>query len=201
MHASRLSIAVILASGLLTACCSDRHDHAAGASVAPGGVVQIGPFDSVELRGGGHVTLRYGATQRVTFVQGSPQYTRLAIEDGNKLIIDVCNDNCPMHYDLDIEIVTPHLTAVAVSGGGDIESQSGFPAQDEIAAAVQGGGDVDVRAIEARTARAAVSGGGDIRIHADSELTAAVNGGGTIRYSGGAQVTSAINGGGSIEPE
>jgi hypothetical protein len=201
MPAPRLFAALILASGLATACCSERHEHGTAVPVAEGGVVSVPSFDSVELRGGGHVTLRYGATQRVTLVKGSAQVTRFAIEDGHKLSIDACEDNCPSDYDLDVEIATPRITGAAVSGGGRIVGESGFPAQDHVVAAVNGGGDVDLRAIAAGTVQAAVSGGGHIHVHADRELTAAVNGGGSIRYSGKGEVTSAINGGGSVQRE
>ncbi|HKD21694.1 MAG TPA: DUF2807 domain-containing protein [Rhizomicrobium sp.] len=201
MPAPRLFAALILATGLATACCSEHHDHGTAVPVAEGGVVSVPPFDSVELRGGGHVTLRYGDTQRVTLVRGSAQVTRFAIEDGRKLSIDACEDNCPSDYDLEVEIVTPRITGAAVTGGGKIVGESGFPAQGQIVAAVDGGGNVDLHAIDTETAQAAVSGGGHILVHADRELTAAVNGGGSIRYTGKAAVTSAINGGGSIEPE
>lgn len=164
-------------------------------------VVATAPFDSVELRGGGHVTLRYGATEKVTLLQGSTAYTKFHVEDGNKLVIDVCESDCPSHYDLDVEIVTPRVTGVAIDGGGHIEAASGFPEQGMVAAAVNGGGDVDLRALTAQTGTASVAGGGKIHIHAAKELTAAVEGGGSIRYSGTTNVTTTVLGGGSIEAE
>jgi hypothetical protein len=164
-------------------------------------VVPVAPFESIELRGGGHVTLRHGAEQKVTIRTGSTQFTTFELRDSRKLVIDACHDNCPMHYDLDIEIVTPNIAAVAVSGGGAIESASGFPVQPSLAAAVNGGGRIDMRAIDVRSATAAVEGGGKIDIRASTTLTAAVDGGGSIRYVGAANVTTAINGGGSVRPE
>jgi Putative auto-transporter adhesin, head GIN domain len=164
-------------------------------------VVPVGHFDSVELRGGGHVTFHYGAQQRVTLVKGSTQYTGFAIRDGRKLVIDACNGDCPMVYDLDIEITTPDIGAVAVKGGGHIDVAPGFPAQDRIVAAVDGGGHIDTRNIDAESATAAVDGGGKIEIRAEKGLTASVDGGGRIRYAGHPAVTTAIDGGGSVERE
>lgn len=201
MLAPRLFAAVLLATSFATACCSDRHERGAAARVTEGGAVAVPPFDSVELRGGGHVTLRHGDTQRVRLVKGSAQVTRFSIEDDRKLVIHACENDCPMDYELEVEIVTPHLTGAAIDGGGRIESEQGFPSQDSIAAAVNGGGDLDLHAIDAVTAQAAVEGGGKIRIHADRALTAAVNGGGSIRYSGDPELTTAVNGGGSIRRE
>jgi len=162
--------------------------------------VPVAHFKSIELRGGGHVTLRHGAEQRVTLLKGSTQYTRIRIDDENsgQLVIDACNSNCPHHYDLDIEIVTPDIGGVAVSGGGDIVSGSDFPRQDSISAAVDGGGQIDLRAVDVENASAAVDGGGKILVKAERSLMAAVDGGGHIVYWGSAEVKSAIDGGGSV---
>lgn len=163
--------------------------------------VPLAHFDSIELRGGGHVVLRHGAQQRVTILHGSTQYTHFGMEERGKLVIDACNSDCPWHYDLEIEIVTPDIRGVAIDGGGRIESAPGFPAQGSITAAVNGGGHIDVRNLAARSGTAAVDGGGHIEIRASASLTAAVNGGGNIRYVGNPQVTTAIDGGGSVQRE
>jgi putative autotransporter adhesin-like protein len=161
-------------------------------------VVPTGHFESVELEGGGHVVLKHGDAQRATILKGSTQFTRIAIEDGNKLKIEACNSNCPREYDLEIVIETPEIVAVAIDGGGHIESSGSFPDQHQVTAAVEGGGYIDLRSIDAANATAAVNGGGHIALRAEKKLTAAVNGGGHITYRGNAEVTEAIDGGGSV---
>lgn len=170
-------------------------------SAFAGTAVPTGHFDGVELRGGGHVTVKHGASQSVTLVKGSTQYTRFHIRDGHVLIIDACDGSCPHVYDLDVEIVTPDLTSAAVNGGGEIVASSGFPARGQFAAAVNGGGEIDMRAIGAATVSAAVHGGGDVHVTATQQLNAAVSGGGDITYRGNPQVNEAVNGGGSVERE
>jgi hypothetical protein len=160
--------------------------------------VPVGPFRSVELRGGGHVILRHGAVQRVTLLDGSMQFTRFHVNGDGKLVIDTCDQDCPHHYDLEVEIVTPRIEGVAISGGGKIESESGFGRQDSIGAAIQGGGHIDIRSIDAVHVDAAVDGGGHIALRAQRSLQAAVNGGGNISYWGNPSVTSAVDGGGSV---
>src|SRR6202034_241528 len=103
-------------------------------------------------RGGGHVLLSYGPVQRVTLVHGSTQYTHFHIEESHKLVIDACNSDCPSNYDLQIEIVTPHIGGVAIDGGGRIETAAGFPAQNNIDAAIEGGGNIDLRTLDAKSA-------------------------------------------------
>ncbi|HEY1961270.1 MAG TPA: DUF2807 domain-containing protein, partial [Rhizomicrobium sp.] len=97
-----------------------------------------------------------------------------------------------------MEIVTPRIAGVAVSGGGKIESERGFGRQDDIAAAVEGGGHIDIRSIDADHADAAVNGGGHIELRAERRLEAAVDGGGHIDYWGDPSVTSAVDGGGTV---
>jgi hypothetical protein len=160
--------------------------------------VGVPAFHSVELRGGGEVLVRPGPTQRVTIVEGSSRFTRFRVERGGQLRIDSCTGDCPRPYRLRIEIQSPRAPDLAVSGGGEIHVVPGFAPQSRLAAAVNGGGGIDARSLDAAEVTAAVHGGGDLQVHARSTLTAAVNGGGTIRYSGNPQVTSAIAGGGTV---
>ena len=168
------------------------------AAAFAGSDVSVAPFKSIQLRGGGHVVFQHGATQRVTLVKGSTEFTKFEIVDGNTLRIDACNSNCPQHYDLEIDIVSPAIEGVAIKGGGHIESKGDFPKQDSIGAAVQGGGNIDIRSMSVDNVAAAVNGGGEIMTTPGRTLRAAVNGGGSIIYSGNPMVTSAINGGGSV---
>lgn len=160
-------------------------------------LVPVPAFRSVELRGGGNVTVVPGPAQRVTIVDGSSQYTRVRVER-DMLKIDACNGRCPSNYRLRIEIQSPHVPDLAVNGGGSIVAQPGFAPQSRLAAAVNGGGKVDSRAVQAGTVSAAVNGGGELVVSARSMLTAAVNGGGTVRYVGHPQVTSVVHGGGIV---
>jgi hypothetical protein len=183
---SRLAIALVVLPLLTTAAAFAGSD------------VSVADFKSIQLRGGGHVVIQHGATQRVTLVKGSTEFTKLEVVDGNTLRIDACNSNCPQHYDLEIDIVSPAIDGVAIKGGGHIESKGDFPKQDRIGAAVQGGGNIDIRGMSVDNVEAAVDGGGEIMTKPERSLQAAINGGGSITYSGNPRVTSAINGGGSV---
>ncbi|HET8749945.1 MAG TPA: DUF2807 domain-containing protein [Sphingomicrobium sp.] len=165
-----------------------------------GEAVPIPHFDSVELRGGGSVTVVPGPVQRVTLIEGSSQFTRFHVERGGQLKIDTCNGRCPEHYRMRVEIQSPQAPDLAVSGGGAIAAQGGFAPQRRLAVAVDGGGKIDARSVEAASVTAAVNGGGQLLVHPRSNLSAAVSGGGSIRYWGNPQVTTAINGGGSVRP-
>jgi Putative auto-transporter adhesin, head GIN domain len=161
-------------------------------------LVRVAPFDSVELEGGGHVIVRHGDVQAVRLLRGSTALTRFVVDGSGKLRIEACNNDCPHHYDLEVEITTPHIGGLAISGGGAIDSAGNFSSR-RLALAVDGGGTIDTRTMDVDRAEAAVEGGGVIRLRANGELTAAVNGGGDIRYWGNPRVTQAIDGGGEIK--
>ena len=160
--------------------------------------VGVPGFRSVELRGGGNVTLRRGPVQRVIITSGSSAYTQFRVVRNGQLKIDACNDRCPRHYNLEILIESPRVPDVAVTGGGNINVAPGFAAQPNLAAAVTGGGRIDTRPVGVSSVSAAVSGGGLIVTNAMSSLHAAVSGGGSIRYTGNPRVSSAVQGGGAV---
>jgi hypothetical protein len=162
--------------------------------------VPLPGFDSVELRGGGEVVIVPGAVERVTLVEGSTQFTRFRVEHGRQLKIDTCDDRCPHLYHMRVQIESPLVPDLAISGGGVMSVQGGFRAQSQLSVAINGGGKIDARSIEARDVSAAVNGGGELLVRPRSTLSAAVQGGGSIRYSGNPQVSSAIQGGGHIGP-
>ena len=157
-------------------------------------------FRSVQLRGGGEVTVRPGPVQRVTIVDGSSQFTTVRVERNGQLRIDACNYRCPGHYRLRIEIQSPRVPDLAVSGGGAIRASGGFSATAHLSAAVNGGGSIDARAVDAANVSAAVNGGGHISVRPRHTLSAAVNGGGEVRYFGNPQVSMAVRGGGTVRP-
>ena len=127
-------------------------------------------FDSVELQAGGDVTIVPGPVQRVTLVAGSSEFTHFSVR-GNKLEIRTsCDNRCPHNYNLQIQIESPQVPDVAVNAGGTIVAQRGFAVQRDISAAVQAGGTIDLRAIEADAVSAAINAGGDIYVRPRAKL-------------------------------
>jgi hypothetical protein len=160
--------------------------------------VAVPNFHSVELRGGGNVVVVPGPVERVTILEGSSQFTRMYVENDGQLRIDACNERCPREYRLRIEIQSPRVPSLAVSGGGTITTMGGFAPEGHLAAAVNGGGTIDARSVDALSVSAAVNGGGNLLVRPRSSLAAAVNGGGNIRYWGHPSVTMAVRGGGNV---
>src|SRR4029079_18762077 len=122
--------------------------------------ISVPAFRSVQLRGGGDVSLRPGPVQRVTIFEGSTSVTRFRVGRDGQLKIDVCDGNCPRNYHLRVDIQSPSAPDVAIAGGGLIRASGGFPAQRQLSAAISGGGKIDMLAVSAASVNAAVHGGG-----------------------------------------
>jgi hypothetical protein len=168
----------------------------AGANAAE--AISVPAFKAVELDDGGHVTVRRGANQRVTMVDGSLQYTRFFVRD-NTLHIDNCYVKCPRNYRLRVEIETPSITALAVNDGGILTAAPGFPAQQSFAGAVNDGGVVDARALSADNVAGAVNDGGIVLVHVRKNLAATIRDGGRVTYWGDPQnIVRSIHDGGAI---
>jgi hypothetical protein len=161
-------------------------------------VVDVPAFQAIELNDGGHVTVRHGATQRVTLIEGSRQYTRFVMRD-HTLRIENCYVHCPRGYRLQVEIVTPSVLGLAVNDGGMVRAEGAFQEQDSVAAAVSDGGIVDARAIPGRSVAAAVSSGGRVLVTARANLAAHVQHGGIVTFWGDPRnIAKAVSDGGAI---
>ena len=155
-------------------------------------------FQSIELRGGGIVTVRHGAERRVTVLRSNPD--RPIRTDGNRLVIDRCSGGCPRGHHIEVEVITPEISRLAVTDGGRIELHGDFPPQAAIAGAVSSGGLIDMRPLEAARVTVAIEHGGRILARPGQALTASVSNGGNVTYWGDPSVTSAIDHGGAVEP-
>lgn len=166
------------------------------AALAPPASAQASEsYHSIELRGGGTVTVRYGPTRRVMVRESNPN--RPIRSEGKRLVIDRCNRPCPRGHRIHVEVVTPEIVALGVTDGGILQVQ-GFPRQSAITAAVSSGGTIDMRSLEAGDVTAAVSQGGRILARPRATLTAAISDGGNITYWGDPTVTTSVRRGGAV---
>lgn len=167
-------------------------------SVAAQTVIPLGQFHSVHLSNGGTVILRHGPVQRVTLVSGDTRFTRVRVAGGQRLVIDNRVGECPRGYRMQLEIITPGLSAASVSNGGTIQAIGAFPAQPALDARVEQGGRLDIRAIPAETIDASVYSGGGIFIQPRQTLDGSVESGGIITYWGDPRVTRSVRDGGAV---
>lgn len=160
--------------------------------------VSVPAFRAVELRGGGIIAISPSTTPRVTIDEGSSQFTQFRVDGEGKLIIETCKVRCPPNYHLRLRIEAPQMLGVGIQGGGLITAGNGFAPQKALGVAVNGGGKIDVRGIDAGAVGAAVNGGGAIFVRARGTLAATVKGGGEIRYWGNPTLVTSVRGGGLV---
>ena len=189
-----MRLATLFAAAVLTA---------APALATAAGVVPVEKFSAVELHGGGTITIRQAAVQRVTVIEATSDRARVEVVDrgdGGKLILAPCRGNCwgPNHFDVLVE--TPVMSSVEIMGGGHIMAEGNFAPQGAVSAVIHGGGVIDLKTMPAQSASAAIHGGGKIVVAAQSSLSASIAGGGSIRYVGQPSVSTSIHGGGSVDP-
>jgi hypothetical protein len=162
------------------------------------GVPLTASFSAVELRNGGHVNLVQGQSQSVTLLKGDPQESSITLGNDGRLVIDRCPTRCPRGHDFEVEVVTPHLAAIAVAEGGTIQSRGEFPHQAEIGVAVRQGGTIDIRSMAVGNVTASVNSGGRIFVKPQGVLSAEIEQGGLITYWGAADVKSSVRHGGVV---
>lgn len=172
---------------------------AAAALAAPAAAqtpVDLPRFDSIELMGGGDVTVRHGAVQRVTFTEAEAGQAVFEVERG-KLRIRACRRSC-RNQRLKVEIVTPRLDAAAITGGGTIQFRAGLPPRDNLALAITGGGRIDAAPLRAGNVAASIRGGGTIDAGTAGALAVSIVGGGRVLYCGDPAKTVSVHGGGTV---
>ena len=164
------------------------------ASVQPTDAAASDGFESIALQGGGIVTVRHGPTRSVTVSYDNPD--RRICADGDRLVIAPCSACRDRH--IEVDIVTPAISVLAVTDGGIIHVVGDFPGQATVAASVSGGGTLDIRWLDADSVSASVSRGGRILARPGRQLAASISDGGNIIYWGDAAVTVPVQRGGAV---
>ena len=170
----------------------------ATASAQPADAPSDPPFRSIELRGGGVVSLSHGPIRRVTVIEGSGE--RRIRTDGDRLVIDECRRPCPEGHRIKVDVIAPEVASLRVSNGGLIRVESTFPTQPTLSVAVDNGGSIDARALEPARVEAGVSSGGRILVNPGQEMDAAIVDGGVIFFWGNPRVRSSVRRGGEVAP-
>jgi hypothetical protein len=165
-------------------------------------VVPVDKFNAVELHGGGMITIRQAALQRVTVIEATSDRTRVEVVergDGGKLILAPCRGACWGPNRFEVLVETPVMSSVTIMGGGHIVAEGNFAPQGAVSAVIHGGGVIDLKTMPAQSASAVIHGGGKILVAAQNSLSASIAGGGSIRYLGQPSVSTSIHGGGSVD--
>jgi Putative auto-transporter adhesin, head GIN domain len=175
----------------------------------------LATFSSLDLAGSNNVTVDVGGRQSVVVHADSNlmRYVTTRVVAGT-LVIGTTG-SFTTKSPMSVEVSVPSLTAVRLSGSGEI-SVNGIDAPrltvalpgsgalyaggtvTQLDVTLDGSGLAQLDNLVARDVRAVVTGSGLIRVTATANLNAAVSGSGAIIYSGNPQVTSSVTGSGAV---
>lgn len=193
---------------------------AAGAAQA-GDVTQtrtVGAFQSVRLEGAADVSIKIGPAVSVS-VSADEAVAPLVTTEVRKgaLVIGFQKGaKSPRKGKIRVEITTPSLDGIALSGAGSIHAQgvTGERFQAELSGAgklmcdgsvrqvkvtLSGAGDATLNRLSAHDAEVTLSGTGKVQVHATDSLQARLSGVGEVRYDGKpARIDSKVSGIGKV---
>ena len=208
-----------LALAMSVAACKAENARAGkdGTAAAPRGA-QAGPattrdfalsgFTGVELTGPDDVTIRRGDAFSISARGPQAVLDELEIKvDGDRLTIGRKREGFSVGRrdgeDADIRITMPRLTAVRLTGSGEIDADA--MEGDSVEVAITGSGDVRVGRLAAKRAAVTVSGSGDLDVDggAVGDASFQVTGSGGIDAEPLAATTLdiAITGSGDVEAQ
>lgn len=130
--------------------------------------VAVDDFDKITMRIGGTVYVTQGNTNEVVVEGDREDMEEVNIEvRGRELVIESRRRSSWRFWEntntqLDVYVRVKELTAVTVSGSGDIVSQNTIET-DDFRARVSGSGDIEL-ALDARTFNTGISGSGNIEL-------------------------------------
>jgi Putative auto-transporter adhesin, head GIN domain len=176
----------------------------------------VAGFTSLDLAGSNNVTITVGRPQSVVVHADSTLINHVTTDvvAGTLVIGDTGSFTAsgPMRVDVSV----PSLTALSISGSGQISATGISTPQltvtiagsGQLSAAgtatrldvtINGSGQARLRQLTARDVNAVISGSGLIQVTATASLAASVPGSGTIIYSGNPpQVTTSVTGSGTV---
>lgn len=177
---------------------------------------KVTEFRKIEAGGAFSIYVKVGQAPslRISAEENLLRYIRTTVK-GNTLVIDTKRNISP-RKEIRIEITTPSLTDLEVSGANNVEVEdiSGAEFNVELSGAgnvdlkgeveklrieLSGAGNIDSRYLKASEVRISVSGAASADVYATKYLDASVSGVGSIDYYGNPEKTKTdVSGVGSI---
>ena len=176
----------------------------------------ISEFEKLDAGGAFTIKIKVGEAPslKISAEENLLSYIRTSVK-GNRLVIDTRKSISPRKEIL-IEITTPHLTDVDVSGANNVTvngvSTSDFSVDlsgaghvylegevEKLSAELSGAGNIDAKDLKAKDVHISVSGAASADVYAKENLDASVSGVGSIDYYGDpANTKTNVSGVGSI---
>jgi len=176
----------------------------------------VAGFTSLDLAGSNNVTIIVGRPQSVVVHAESSLINHVTTDVVAGTLVIGDTGSFTARGPMSVDVSVPSLTALRLSGSGQISATAISTPQLTVAisgsglvsaagtatrldVAINGDGRAQLSQLAARDVQAVVSGSGLIQVTATTSLDAAVPGSGTIIYSGNPpQVTTSVTGSGTV---
>jgi hypothetical protein len=197
---------------------SSSRSSTQGSGVATAQTREVAAFNSIELAGANNVVIRVGEKQSVVVKADDNLVNRVTTKvKTGALVIGNTPGSISTESPMSVEITVPSLSAVALTGSGNIvvsglETESlkvvlsgsgnvfGSGTATSLDVTVSGSGNARLTRLVADNVHAVVSGFGAIFVTATRRLDASIPGSGTILYAGNPQdVVPSVTGSGAIQ--
>ena len=173
-------------------------------------------FDGVELSGAADIKIQCGEETSVSLTLDDNLLEMITTEVVNGTLEIGKTGNYSSSLGLDIDISTPKLNELELSGACDVEvvdcntdeltlEVSGAcdlkisGTVDSVKLELSGAGDVDLTELVARSVSVELSGAASASVNATEELDVEISGVGSVTYKGDPEVTKSISGLGSVD--
>lgn len=214
-HGRPIMIAVLIAAlAVVTIAIALLACGSSGAAVTQ--TRTVAGFTSLDLAGSNNVTIIVGRPQSVVVHADSSLINHVTTDVVAGTLVIGDTGNFTARGPMSVDVSVPSLTALSLSGSGQISATAISTPQLTVAisgsglvsvagtatrldVAINGDGKAQLSQLTARDVQAVVSGSGLIQVMATTSLDAAVPGSGTIIYSGNPpQVTTSVTGSGTV---
>ena len=203
-----------------TSSSSQKGDITDESSIVTSESRDVSGFEEVELRGMGNLSIQQADSESLTVEAEEDVLPKIKTKvKNNRLIIGpkrntTINTTEPIDYELTVE----DLSALKVSGSGDVEAED--ISTDELVVTISGTGDVEISGeansqdvdisgssnyqaedLESREATVDIGGSGSATVNVSDELDAKVSGSASIEYIGDPTVRQDVSGAGEVVSE
>lgn len=158
----------------------------------------IESFHGVRMEGTANLVIKSSSDSKISIkgYENIVPLVKTTVKDG-QLVISMKNKFNFHGGKLEVEVSTPALDEVEMTGAGNVEINSFNSSKMKLN--LSGTGAIKFANSECDTVLATLSGAGNMYVNAGKYLDASVNGVGNIEYMGNPVVNSHINGVGKVE--
>lgn len=151
--------------------------------------INVGSFHGIKVTGSMDVIYKQTSGSPSVSVYGSDniiEMMNIVVEDGNLRIGFKKNTSIQNKGKLIVNVSSPTLDALSISGSGDVTFDNGIKSKNDLSVRISGSGSISGKEIKCKNLSATITGSGDISLSnlSSSSVNAKISGSGDMDFSG-----------------